>query len=343
MPRRCELVIVGGGIAGTTLAWTVRERRVDFLLVDDRPQVSSSRIAAGLVTPITGPRLAVAWRWEEFWPVATGFYEGVAVRIGEPVFHPRRMVRLFANAAEVGLFRERRLVDAAHLVAALDPSLGAPYRTSELGGFEMPVAGQLDVPRYLDRSWEVFTAEGCAVAARIDPAGLVATAQGVLVPELEVVAGKVVFAEGYTGVVNPWFPEVPYRPAKGEILTVRIPGLVDSRVVHGAVWLAPLGEERALCGSTYEWKELDQRATDVGRASILERLERLVEGRVEVLDQRAAVRPALRQFHPVVERSAREGRLFVLNGLGSKGSLQAPWCARQLVGHLLEGGALGMQ
>ena len=337
MPRHCEYLIVGGGIAGTCLAWALTERGVDVCLVDDRPAVSCSRIAAGLITPITGPRLAVAWRWDEFWPHAVAFYERLADRLAQPLLHPRRMVRLFASADEVRLFQERRKVDAASLIAPLDPHLPPPFQTPALGGFEMPIAGQLDVPAFLDTSWSRFTAAGQTCSSRLDPQSLRPSADRVAVPSLDLTAGHVLFAEGFPPTANPWFPGFPFRPAKGDILTLRIPHLGETRVVHGPVWLAPKGDGLFRCGSTYEWTVLDQQPTPSARESILNRLRTMLTAPVEVVDHHAAVRPALRRFHPVIARSPKCDRILSLNGLGSKGSLQAPFFADHLARHLIDG------
>ena len=337
MSRHCEFLIVGGGIAGTCLAWALAERGVDFCLVDNRPAVSCSRIAAGLITPITGPRLAVAWRWDDFWPHAVAFYERLAARLGHPLLHHRRMVRLFASADEVRLFHERRTVDAALLIAPLDPPLPPPFRPAAFGGFEMPITGQLDVPAFLDASWSRFTTAGQTCSVRLDPQSLRPAADHVAIPPLDLIANHVLFAEGFPPTANPWFPGFPFRPAKGDILTLRIPDLGESRIVHGPVWLAPHGDGLFRCGSTYEWTALDQQPTPAARESILHRLETLLTSRVDVVEHRAAVRPALRRFHPVIARSPQTARILALNGLGSKGSLQAPFLADHLARHLLDG------
>lgn len=346
MTTACDLLIVGGGIAGMSLAWSLAERGADFLLVDDRPDVSCSRIAAGLVTPITGPRLAVAWRWDEFWPAAQEFYSRVATHVGRQLLHRRIMVRLFASDDEVRLFHDRRLNDAAHLVAPLDPPLSPPWQTPPRGGFTMPEAGQLDVPAYLDASWAYFTALGVTRTAHIDPASLEISGTSVTVPALDLVAGRVLFAEGFPRTPNPWFPEFPFRPAQGDILTLRIHDLAEHRILHGPVWVAPFIAEGHTdtprlplyrCGSTYEWTRLDRQPSPMARDSILQRLRSMLcpGAVISVVGHDAAIRPALRRFHPVIARSPRSEQLWALNGLGSKGSLQAPFLAGHLAEHLL--------
>ena len=56
-----DCVIVGQGLAGTTLAWHLVEAGRSVLLLDAEAPVTASKISPGLITPITGQRLSLAW------------------------------------------------------------------------------------------------------------------------------------------------------------------------------------------------------------------------------------------------------------------------------------------
>src|SRR5436190_1596500 len=105
--ERLDFVIVGQGLAGTTLAWQLRRRGQRVLVIDHEGGGSASRIAAGLVTPVTGKRLAKSWRWDELFPAAVTFYRSLEAEIGGAFFHQRPAVRLFADEAERDEFERR--------------------------------------------------------------------------------------------------------------------------------------------------------------------------------------------------------------------------------------------
>jgi glycine oxidase len=90
------------------------------------------------------------------------------------------------------------------------------------------------------------------------------------------------------------------------------------------VWLVPLGGDRFLAGSTYEWDQLDTVPTAAKRDEICARVREFVGVPFEVVGHTAAVRPVLTTGKPVAEW---RGRLGVFNGLGSKGVLLAPSAA----------------
>ena len=81
MGAAVEFLIVGQGLAGTALAWELIWRGRDVLVVDAGEAVTSSKIAAGLVTPITGQRLALGWRVDERLAAARPYYERVAIEL----------------------------------------------------------------------------------------------------------------------------------------------------------------------------------------------------------------------------------------------------------------------
>ena len=214
------------------------------------------------------------------------------------------------------------------MVRSPAPPLDLLAFAAEQSGFEMPVAGQLNVPQYLSASREHFTRAGQFQSADLDLAlDLELDEQGVRLSRLGVRSRRLVFCQGIDAVHNPWFRSVRFRPAKGEILTVRIPGLNESRVVHRGVWLAPLGDEVFRVGSTYEWEQLDNVPTPTGRDEIVSRLLEFLLLPFEVLDHQAAVRPIHLNQYPVVGQHPEFPQLGYFNGLGSKGTLHAPYFA----------------
>lgn len=338
---RFDVVIIGAGLAGTTLAWALRWRGQRVLVIDREEAVTSSRIAAGLKTPITGSRLAVTWRIRPLFESATQFYRRIETESAETVFHPRPAVRLFSSAAEAEILArkgDRLLGEIEHPEPLVNPDwFAVPH-----GGFVMPRAARLDVPRYLSLSRSRFAADGGYLAQNLDPANdIVVSHEAVTVPALAVESKRLVFCIGYEREPNPWFPEVPFRPAKGEILTLRIPGLSESRVVHAhGVWLVPWGGERFRLGATYELTRLDPTPTPEAREELLAKLGQFLRLPVEVLEHDAAIRPIVGDRKPVLGTHPEQPRIGYLNGLASKGSLTAPFFAAMLADHLLTGAAI---
>ena len=144
--------------------------------------------------------------------------------------------------------------------------------------------------------------------------------------------------EGYAATRNPHFTAVPFIAAKGDILTVRFHRPVPPRTLHRGIWVAPTSEADVFrVGSTYDWENLDQVPSATARSEIEGRLNEFFHVPYEVLDHRAAVRPIINESRALVGMHPDHRRLGYFNGLGSKGSLLAPWYARHLGDHLVHG------
>ncbi|MCS6864141.1 MAG: FAD-dependent oxidoreductase [Gemmataceae bacterium] len=325
-----EFLIIGQGLAGTTLAWQLLRRGRRSCIVDRESGPSASRVAAGLMTPVTGKRLAKSWRWDELYPAAVAFYRWVEAETGERFFYPRPSLRLFASAAERDEFYRRETTLLRGLVRRVD-DVPAVF-TAPWGGFEMPDAARLDVPHYLDVSREYFRRRGLYHREQINP-------------ERPPAAGTVIFCRGFDPEPDPWFGRITFNAAKGEILTLRIPQLPESRVVHRGVWLVPVDVADATTnsasssslfylGATHTWQPLDAVPTSEGRAELENKLREFLRVPYEIVGHRAAVRPVIDAGYPVLGRHPDFPQLAYFNGLGAKGSLLAPFFAHQLAAHL---------
>lgn len=307
--------IIGQGLAGTCLAWALFERDVAFELLD-REQGGSSRVAAGLVNPVTGMRFEPSWRIDEFLPEAIAFYEALEHRLGERFWYPLPVVRLTFDRK-----------DRAKAEAKLNDPVVRPWLAGEVppppgdwsGAFELRGGGRLDVRALLDASRKFFQERGIYRRAEANPA--------------ELFDGERVWCEGAAGLLTGRLGA--HRCAKGEILTVRAIGWSEPRIlIGGGGWMVPLGEDRYKAGATYDWNRWDETPTEEGRAKVESILQRLAPGSFEVIDHEAGVRPILRRSQPLIGKLGGE---WFFNGLGSKGSLYAPGVAKRLAGWLIDG------
>jgi glycine oxidase len=304
-------VIVGQGLAGTCLAWHLWWRGEGFSLID-REEGGASRVAAGLVNPVTGKNFEPSWRIAEFLPDALAFYARVERELGVTLWHSLPVLRLAASEKEwakisAKLPEEKVRPWVGGVVAAPDGWAGA---------VEVTGGGRVDTRLFTDASREFFRGRG--IYRQGDDAG----------------AGTKIFCEGAAGLISGKYG--PSRCAKGEILTVRADGWDESRIrVGGGGWMVPIGGGLFRAGATYEWDDLDELPTGKGREFVEKIVSRLGGEHFEVVDHVAGIRPILRRSEPLIGPLGDGNWLF--NGLGSKGSLYAPAVAERLVKWMLDG------
>lgn len=340
MATECDVLIVGQGLAGTTLAWQLRWRGVPFVIVDRGEPVTASRIAAGLVTPITGKRLAASWRYDDLFRVAEAFYHRVEAETGAPLFFRRPIVRLFQYQLERDRYGKKQADFGPHARDPAPPLDEALFRDPH-DGFEMATAAQLRVADYLDASRTMFGDR--FRLASVSPSELDVRPDRVCVPSLGMTAKTVVFCQGFWNVENPLFRPIRFTPAKGEILTLRIPDLSEDRIVNRGVWLVRTHGDTFLAGSTYTRDALDHSPTAAGHDEICGRLREFLRLPFEVIDHKAAVRPIVDQRKVLLGLLPHEPRIGFFNGLSSKGSLWAPHFAGQFADVLTDRGELDVE
>lgn len=310
--------IVGQGLAGTSLAWELWQRGVPFTLVD-RESGGSSRVAAGLINPVTGRNFEPSARITEFLPDAMEFYSAVEKKTGRTFWHPLPVLRLADTEKEWNkMLSKTTRPDVARWLA----HDGAPVTVDGwAGALELTGGGRLDTRTFLDSSREFFAGLGIYQQAEISPddAG----------------SGRI-WCEGAVGLIRKRYG--PHRCAKGEILTVRASGWDNAHIRIGAGgWMVHLGGGLFKTGSTYEWDELNETPTDKGRTRVEQIASRLGGSDFEIVNHEAGIRPILRRSEPLIGPIG--GGDWMFNGLGSKGSLYAPGIARRLAVWLTEGTA----
>ena len=307
--------IVGQGLAGTCLAWEFRKRGVPFKLID-RGHGGSSRVAAGLINPITGKNFEPSSRIAEFLPTALEFYADVEKQIDAKVWHPLPVLRLADTEKEWA-----KMISKCTLPEVI-PWLadgGAPKQADGwVGAIEVSGGGRLDTRRFLDGSREFFNVHGHFGFG-----------------EVANDARRTIRCEGAAGLIAGKLGA--HRCAKGEILTVHAADWDESKIRIGAGgWLVPIGNGCFKAGATYDWDHLDESPTDAGKLRVIQILQRLGgPGPFEVISHEAGIRPIIRRSEPLIGPTGDD--TWVFNGLGSKGSLYAPRMARHLADWIVEG------
>ena len=333
------ILIIGQGLAGSLLAWRLLERGQPVRVVDDGDRDGASRVAAGLVNPVTGRRLSLAPHTGDLLRQALHDYRRLQALLRQRLYRPLPMLRLLADSDQAGRLEQRR-ADPAY-AAFLGPAWRDGGRSLDLvaphGAVAVRHCGQLLTTRLLDGLRRWLAARGVLIAARFD-VGDLALDPNALRWRGERFA-RAVFCEGAAGRDNPWFAGLPFQPCQGEILTLRTRRVLPRRILNDGRWLLPLDAHHCRVGAATQWQPLDRRCTETGRAALLDwcrsRFRR--DPGFELLDQRCGIRPALRGAVPAVGLHPVEPRLAVFNGLGARGSLWAPWCSRRLAELLIDG------
>ncbi len=308
------------------MAWHLHWQGFEVIIVDRQQTITASKAAAGLITPVTGKRMVKMNDYEAYWQYAQEFYRRVEAATGEKFFFEVTMVRWFRNQEEQDTFMNVRHRQYAENIKLQYDKAGA------VKGFEMRPAGRLKTADYLKATWKYFGEKNATRCGNVQVRSDVRLSEeGVEIASMQLTARKIIFTTGYEKESAEWFPDVPDQPASGDLLKVRIPNRKEERITHQGIWIVPEGDSIFSVGSTYDWQRLSNEGSEAGKQQLLRQLSAAEQATAEVVEHVAAVRPAMKNRKVVAQLHSSERRVGILNGLGAKGSLVAPYKARAFV------------
>ncbi len=330
-------MIVGQGLAGSLLAYFLLKRGQSIHIFDNNHQGASSKVAAGLMNPITGRRFVKSWMIDDLFPFAEKTYRSIEKEFDVEIYKKREILRALFNIKEENSWDERSGIDS------YEPYMNsAPEATGVAALFKgpfswggLPGAGQVDVPLLL-QTFQVHFREKDLLdneAFQYDALGFGET--GVNYKGIQ--AKKIIFCEGHQARFNPWFSVLPFVPSKGEMLQITLPVHDLKNIVKHKSYIAPLPNQTYWIGSTYEWNDLTESPSEKGRESLVNALDKMMAVPYKVVNHLAAIRPTVKDRRPFIGEHPDNNSLLIFNGLGTKGTSLGPYWANEFCDHLLNG------
>ena len=330
-----RFILVGQGIAGSMLAYRLLKNNIPFLVMDKATLSSASKVAAGLMNPIVFRHLTLSWKCPKLFQQAESFYRQFDTETGESVYHPTNILRVFGqHEAE----RWKAKIMSPGFDELLDEAIPAQYESDAFhapyGFGRVKNAAWVDTLKFVSFVRNMLRDKFLIIEEEFDYQRLVLENNGLRYENLS--ADAVIFCEGHLATHNPWFQFIPFRPVKGEVLTIRIKGLKLDQIVNKDVFILPLGDDLFRVGSTYDWADLSEETTPQAVATLTEKLKNFLLLPFEVVEHQAGIRPAVADRRPVVGQHPLHPQLFIFNGLGAKGAMLAPAFSADLCLQLLE-------
>jgi glycine/D-amino acid oxidase-like deaminating enzyme len=149
-------------------------------------------------------------------------------------------------------------------------------------------------------------------------------------------ARYIIFCDGKSSALNPYFDKLPFALNKGEGLLVEINGLPHHAVFKKGMSLVPYRENIFWLGSSYEWSFENDQPSESFRSQAENWLNHFLKSPHHIIEHFAAIRPATLERRPFVGFHPLHPQIGILNGLGTKGCSLAPYFATQLADNLRE-------
>lgn len=329
-----DYLIVGQGICGTLLSWEFSKRGLSFLVLDDNDPNASSRVAAGMINPVTGRRIVKTWMIDQLLPFAYRAYREFGNQLNIQAVSETPIIDFFPTLQMRAAFVDRvaEIPEFLQLPAA-DP-FGDLFRYAYGYGIISPA--YTVHTRELLPAWRTQLIQNDRLLEEnFEPANLELTRDGIRYRDIQ--AQRIIFCNGHVASTYPWFRNLPFAPNKGQALILEINGLDPSHIYARGLKLLPLGQNLFWAGSSYEWDFDGPAPTNEFREHTLKQLNDWLKVECRVVDQVAALRPATLERRPFVGFHPHHPAIGIFNGMGTKGFSLAPYFAHQLTENILSG------
>ena len=326
---------MGQGLAGTLLAHQLLDLNQKILIIDKEHPAMASRVAAGLFNPVSMKRCIKSWNADLFLPFAIKRYKELELELGASFFIERDIYRLFANDEnrkewEVKFSNQ----EVSDYIRSIEKGNKYSFLQDKLGAALVGPAGNLDVAKFLKASQARFVKDGLLLEEKFDYLNIDLIRREYQGYNFK----KIIFCEGFQLINNPYFNYLPITPAKGEVLTIKIPSLESiDRIISKGIWVMPLKAHLYLVGATFNRTELDDVVTDEGISFLKQRLEEVLDVEYEIITASAGVRPTTKDRKPLIGVHPKHNMLAVFNGLGTRGVIQGPYLTANFSKFLTKG------
>ncbi len=334
-----DCLIVGQGLAGSLLAYRLIKRGQSVLVIDNAHSGSSTEVAAGLINPITGHRLNITEGFFDYLKTAKSMYWQIERDIGCSIFREIPQTRLIKNAGQAEYLQKRK--QQTEYQSLLDKIENTGHWFSDEPKFPH---GRIGVSKtfvvdtklllFSLRNW--LAERNSIVDAKLDHSMLnYRNGVNLTLDGHSIAASQVIFCEGFQSMHNPWLKHLPFKFAKGEILTLSTACKID-RMLSWGKWLVPMGASSAKLGSNFVWNDVSLNKVTETATVFLSELKEMTGVSARILDHEVGIRPSTIQRKPFVGPVSNLKNAYCLNGLGSKGCLIAPHYVDLLCAHLLD-------
>ena len=336
-----DYLIVGQGLAGSILAYQLLKRNRSVAIVDDQKPNTSSKVAAGLINPFTGPKMVKSWRAEILFPYLIDFYKQLEIETGSNFFRQETIYRPFSSVGDINDLDGR---SSNPTYSFFIKDITAPGKHSHLvrdpyGGIELKGA-VLNVRHFVE-SMRIYLSANCMyIEDSFDEKML--TINESYIGWKNVEASKLLFCTGYTIQKSKLFNWLPMAPVKGEILLLKLKENFKT-IYNKSGFIIPLGNNLYKAGSTYDRHDLSEKPTEKGKREIREKIDALMKMRYDVVKQETGIRPGTVPRRPLIGFHPEYGNVGVFNGLGTKGVSLSPYFSSQFMKCLEDGNNLDQE
>lgn len=329
-----DYLIIGQGLCGTFLSYYLRKAGKKVMVIDRNQPFTSSKLASGIINPVTGRRIVRTWRIEELFPFAINAYAELGNEL-EKSLAEQYSVLDFHSGEQMKEAFEKRLSEEQEYLHKPSSLEWKKFFNYHFDVGEIRPCLLVDIRGLLTGWREKLTLYGNLVDEEFCVDECLIESDHIIYKNIA--ANKVIFCDGVAGIDNTYFKNLPYAPNKGEVVIAKIPDLLPNYIYKQGISIVPWKDDLFWIGSSYDWNFTNIQPTPAYKEKVTAQLKYWLKIPFEPVEHFASVRPANMERRPFVGLHPKYAAVGILNGMGTKGCSLAPFFAKQLTDFLSEG------
>ncbi|MBC7829309.1 MAG: FAD-binding oxidoreductase [Chitinophagaceae bacterium] len=326
-------LIIGQGICGTFLSWYLQKANRSYVVIDEANPNTASRVAAGIINPVTGRRIVKTWMIDEVMPFAQNAYEKLGSALSLKAIEHKNIIDFFPTPQMKLAFHHRYEKDRQYLSIPAEQTKWKNYFNDDFGFGEIAPCLLVNISGILSAYRSRIVQQLQEEKFNID----LLRYDKDLIHYKDIKAGSVIFCDGAAGAGNPFFKLLPFAVNKGEVLWIECNELPLSNIFKYGINLVPWKENIFWVGSSYEWDFQNDLPTELFKEKTIAHLKRLLKVPFKVIDHKASIRPATLERRPFIGFHPVYKNIGIFNGMGTKGCSLSPFFAEQFAQHIAHG------
>jgi hypothetical protein len=311
----------------------MKERGISHLIISDGKLSSASEVSAGMMNPIVFKRITKSWNVDTLLPFAKNIYKRIETELKKEYLINYKIAKIISSEDEINWWKQR--VESQSLDNYFDGIYDNNLIDFVSGVHKYAVINQaahLNVSDMIDDYRIKLSEELSIVNERFDFNKLILTKNRIEYGNIK--ANKIIFCEGAHIIHNPYFNFIPFYLTKGNLLTVKLKNFSNKYIISKDKFLLPY-KDYFIFGSNYiNTKHPTASLNLQEKEKLIKKLQAMVKVPFELINHQYGVRPTIKDRRPVLGYHPVHEQLVVFNGLGTKGTMLAPYHANLLLDFL---------
>src|SRR6187399_2395907 len=329
-----DYLIIGQGISGTWLSYYLKKANKSFIIIDNDQPNSASRVAAGIINPVTGRRIVKTWMIDELLSFLVPAYEELGNELNVKAIEKKSLID-FHPTPQMKIAFDERIKENADLL--FHPKDQWQYQTIfnyDFGFGEVDPCYVVNLKEILPVWRKKLLSNNQLLEENFEISEFKVDAE---ICYKNIKAEKIFFCDGIHSSQNPFFKNLPFALNKGEAILIEATGIPSTHIFKKGMMLTSIQKDLFWLGSNYLWEFPDDQPTEHFRKQTELLLRSWLRVPFKIVDHKASVRPANIErrafvgFHPTYKN------IGILNGMGTKGCSLAPFFAKQITDHFING------